>query len=94
MPRGIAGRGDRRLLGIDSLAVDIRRRQDEGRRRADRCNFVVLDLAMHAEHEHVVARDLRIVGGEVAGEAAFVFVPFGFPVGLYRQMTAAAARCP
>ena len=44
-----------------------------------------------AELEHVVARDLRVVGREVARLLAFVVVALGLPVRLDRQVAAAAA---
>ena len=92
--RRIAGGRDRRLLDVDVFAIDVGRRQHQRRGRTHRRDLVILDLAVHAEEEHVVARDLRVVGGEVAGEAAFVFVPLGLPVRLDRQMAAAATRRP
>ncbi len=49
---------------------------------------------MAAELEHVVARDLRVVGREVARLAALVAVALGLPVGLDRQVTAGTAGGP
>ena len=90
----IARRRDRRLLHVDVLAVDVGRRQYESRARRDRRDYVVLDRAVAAELEHVLARHLRIVGREVTSCLAFVMVALGVLVRLDRQMTAAAARCP
>ena len=52
------------------------------------------DRAVPAELEHVVARDLRVVGRVVARLAALVVMALGLPVRLDRQVAAAAARRP
>ena len=49
---------------------------------------------MFAELEHVVACDLRIVGGVVARLAAFIVQALGFPVGLDRQVAAGTRSSP
>ena len=85
---------DRRLLDVDPLAVDVGRGQDQRRGRADRGDDVALAGLVAAELEHVVARDLRVVGREVARLLAFIMVGGGAPVRLDRQVAAAAARRP
>ena len=92
--RGEAARGDRRLLDVDALAVDVGRGEHQRRRGAHRRDPAALHRAVPAELEHVVARDLRVVGREVARLAALVVVALGLPVGLDRQVAAAAARGP
>src|SRR3546814_4219246 len=47
-----------------------------------------------AELEHLVARDLRIIGREVARPLALEMMRLGLPVRLDRQMAAAATRRP
>ena len=69
-----AGGADRRLLDVDPLAVDVGRGQDQRRGRADRRDDVALGRLVAAELEHVVARDLRIVGREVARLLALIMV--------------------
>src|SRR3546814_6048378 len=74
----IARRRDRRLLDIDALAVDVRRRQHQRRGRthrgddpahlAVRAGFDGLGQLVPAELEHLVARDLRVIGREVRSE--------------------------
>ena len=86
--------GDRRLLDVDPLAVDVGRGQDQRRGRADRRDDVALGGLVAAELEHLVARDLRIVGREVAGLAAVIMVDRGAEVRLDRQVAAGAARRP
>ena len=92
--RAVAGCRDRRLLGVDPLAVDVLRAQHQRRGGAHRRDLVVLDRAVDAEHVDVVARDLRVVGRVVAREAALVAVALGAPVRLDRKVAAAAARGP
>ena len=65
---------DRRLLDVDPLAVDVGRGQDQRRGRADRGDDVALGGLVPAELEHLVARDLRIVGREVARLLAVIMV--------------------
>ena len=89
-----AGGGDRRLLDVDPLAIDVGRGQDERRGRADRRDDIVLGRLVTAELEHVVARDLRIVGREVARLLALIMVDRGAVVRLDRQVAAGAARRP
>src|SRR5690606_27035884 len=89
-----ADRADRRLLHVDPLTVEVGRAQHQRRGRAHRRYLVALGGHVLAELEHVVARDLRVVGREVARGLAFVAVDFALPVGLDRQVAAAAARRP
>ena len=49
---------------------------------------------MLAQLEHVVARDLRVVGGEIAGFLTVEVVLCALPVGLDRQMAPAARSGP
>ena len=89
--KGLAGKaaGRRgRLLDVDLFAVGIGRRQHQRRRRTHRCDLAALDRAVAAQMEHVIACDLRVVGGEVAARAAFVVVRVGLFVGLDRQVAA------
>ena len=88
-----AGR-DRRLLDINELAVDVARGQDERRGGAHRGDTPALDRTMFPELIHVVACHLRVVGRVVARLVVVVMLAPGLPVGLDRQMTAAAARRP
>ncbi len=90
----ITRRRDRWLLDVDALAVDVRGRQDQRGARTDRRDLVALGGLVLAELEHLVARDLRVVGGEIACRFALVVVHFGLPVRLDRQMAAATARRP
>ena len=90
----IAGGRNRRLLHIDVVAVDVGRRKHQCRARGDRRNDIAFDRAVQPELEHVLARDLRVVGRKVAGLAALVMMPRGLLVCFDRQMAAAAARRP
>jgi hypothetical protein len=49
---------------------------------------------MATELEHLITRDLRVVGREIAGFLALIVVRGGFPVGLDGKVTAAAAGGP
>src|SRR3546814_8601861 len=49
---------------------------------------------MDTKLEHLVSRDLLIVGREVAGFDAVIFVAGGLPVCLDREVAAAAGRGP
>ena len=89
-----ADRRDRRLLHIDPLAVDVGRGQDQGRGRAGRRDHPAARGSVAAKLEHVVTRHLRIVGGIVAGRAALGAMAGRLPVGLDRQVAAAAGRRP
>ena len=91
---GIADGGDRRLLDVDPVTVDVCRRQHQGRGRAHRRDHVALGGHMPAELEDVVPRDLRVVGGVVAGGVSLILVAGGLPVGLDRQVAAAAGGHP
>ena len=92
--RAVARRRDRRLLHIDPLAVGVLRRQHQRRGRAHRRDLPALGRSAQPEHEDVLARHLRVVGGVVAGLAALIAVPCGLRVGLDRHMAAAATRGP
>ena len=85
---------DRRLLHIDPLAVDIGRGQDQRRGRPGRGDHPAARGPVAAQLEHVVACDLRVVGGIVAGRAALRAVTRGLPVGLDRQVAATTGRRP
>ena len=89
-----AGCRNRRLLHIYALAVDIGRGQDQRRGRADRGDDIALAGLVAADLEHLVTRDLRVVGRIVARLVFLVFVDLGLPVGLDRQMTATARGRP
>ena len=90
----IARGRNRWLLHIDPLAVDIGRGQHQRAGRTDRRDLVALGGLVAAELEHLVARDLRIVGREIARFLGPVMVRLGFPVRLDRQMAPAAAGGP
>ena len=88
------GRGDRRLLNIDALAIDVGRRKHQRRARAYGRDLAPLDRPVVTELEHIVARDLRIIGGVIARLASFVVQAIGPGVRLDRQVTAGARRRP
>ena len=85
---------DRGLLHIDAFAVDVGRGQDQRAGGTDRCGLVALGRLVNAELEHLVARNLRVVGREIARLAAFIAVRFGLPVRFDRKVASAAARRP
>ena len=87
-------RRDRRLLDVDAFAVDVGGREDQRRGRPDRRDHVALDGAVPAQLEHLIPHHLRVVGGVVAGLAAFIMVPFRLPVRLYRQVATGATGGP
>src|SRR2546428_7134556 len=54
------------LLGIDPFAVSVLRANDHGAGGTNYCQAVVFNSSIQAEHEHVVANNLGIIGGEIA----------------------------
>src|SRR4051812_2356043 len=77
-----AGGADRRLLDVNPFPVDVGRAQDQSGSGSHRCYDITLGGLVAAELEHVVAGDLRIVGGEIAGLDAVIFMAPGLPVRL------------
>src|SRR5207244_13356732 len=60
------GRGDRRLLDIDALAIDVGRRKHQRRARAYGRDLAPLDRPVVTDLEHIVARDVRMLAGVTA----------------------------
>src|SRR3546814_6655340 len=67
-------------------------RRDDAAHLAVRAGLAGLGQLVAAELEHLVARDLRIIGREVARLLALEMMRLGLPVRLDRQMAAAATR--
>ena len=86
--------GDGRLLDVEPLAAGVGRGEDEGRGGADGGDAVPFDLAVDAQHVGVGADDLRVVGGVVAGLAAFEVVDLGLRVRLLGEVATGAGRGP
>ena len=70
----VAFGADGLLLRVNPFAIRVLRADDHRARRTDHRHPVLLHRAVDAEHEDVVAHDLRIVGGEVAVDHAFELV--------------------
>ena len=62
------------LLRIDPVAILRLRTDDDGARRANHREPVLFYRAINAEHEDIIAHDLRVVGGEIAINRALEFV--------------------
>ena len=92
--RAVTAARDRGLLDINTFAVRIGRGQYQCRRGAHRGYAFTFDLAALAELEHLVACDLRVIGGEITRLSAFEMLAFGLVVGLDRQVTTGAAGGP
>ena len=92
--RTVATGRDRRLLDVDLLAVGVGRGQYQRRRRAHRCDLAALGRLAASDQEHLVAGNLRVVGGPVARVAALVVLALGLVVGLDRQVAAGTAGGP
>ena len=90
----VAFRGNGLLLRINPFAIGVLRTDHDRARGTEHRHAILLHRAVDAEHENVVAHDLRIVGGEVAVGHAFEFVLRHALVRLHRQMTAETARRP
>ena len=90
----VAFRRNRLLLRVNPFAIRILRADHDRARRADHCHAIFLHRPVDAEHENVVAHDLRIVGGEIAVGHAFEFVLRHALVRFHRQMTTETTRRP
>ena len=86
--------GDRLLLHVDRVAVEVVRADVNGARRAGRADAVAGHVAVAGQHEHVVAQGLEVVGDVVARHVALVVQGGHLLVRLLRQMAAEAARVP
>ena len=87
-------RGNGLLLRINPFAIRILRADHDRARRADHRQSILFHRAVDAEHENVVAHDLRIVGGEIAVGDAFKFVLRRPLVRVHRQMATETTRRP
>src|SRR5262245_36681893 len=90
--RAEAARRNRRLLNVDVFAILIGRRDHEGRARSYRRDLAAIDMPAASQHEHVVARYLRVVGGVDARLAALIMLDRRLPISLGGQMAAGTTR--
>ncbi len=89
-----AVRRDRELLRVRRLSHSVLRRNHDGRRRPDGRESIAFHVALHAQHEHVVARDLRVVRRVIAALAALEVAHFAAHGRVLRQVTAEARSDP
>ena len=90
----VAFGGNGLLLRINPFAIRVLRADHDRARRTNHRHAVLLYRAVDAEHENVVAHDLRIVGREIAIGDAFEFIQRHALVRFHRQMTAETTGRP
>ena len=92
--RGHAVGSDRQLLTVGRLTLSVLRREHDRRRRTHRGHAVALDVALDAEHEHIITRHLRVVAGVIAPRTALEVPHFALHIGFLRQVTTEARSHP
>ena len=82
------------LLRVNPLAVRVLRTDHDCAGGAQDSHSVFLHRSVDSEHKHVVAHNLRIVGGEVPIANAFELILCDSLVRLHRKVAAETARGP
>ena len=91
---GEAGGGDGLLRVVEPLAIGVLRADEDGAGRARGRDAVIGDRAVDAQHIYVVAEDLKIVAGVVAGDGAFVVEHGAADVGGHLEMATETGGSP
>ena len=86
--------GNGLLAIVDPVAVLVLGTYHHRAGRADRSHFVPSDRTVDAQHVHVVAQHLKIVGRPVARHSAFVAQHGHALIGQHGQMAAKAGGDP